>query len=126
MTASAYDAGRMALMLNELRLPTIGGLWPDFAERSEKEGWQSSRLLGALHEHELAKRANRRIERYLAESHRDPTKTLATGFHPIGLHVKGSSLRCCVRAAFARIGHPWLQRSRNGLDACPAWVCRRF
>ena len=48
MNAPTYDAGRMALMLNELRLPTIGQLWPDFAERSDKESWQASRLLGAL------------------------------------------------------------------------------
>ncbi|MGF6759685.1 hypothetical protein P3T16_007124, partial [Paraburkholderia sp. GAS42] len=39
---AAYDAGRIALMLNELRLPTIGRLWPDFAERSDKESWQAS------------------------------------------------------------------------------------
>jgi DNA replication protein DnaC len=78
MNACAYDAGRMALMLNELRLPTIGRLWSDFAERSDKEGWQASRLLGALLEHELAERANRRIERHRTESHLDPTKTLAT------------------------------------------------
>lgn len=45
---AAYDAGRIALMLNELRLPTIGRLWPDFAERSDKESWQASRLLRAL------------------------------------------------------------------------------
>jgi hypothetical protein len=42
MNASAYDAGRIALMLNELRLPTIGRLWPDFAECSDKEGWHSA------------------------------------------------------------------------------------
>src|ERR1700730_14900305 len=78
MNAPACDAGRMALMLNELRLPTIGRLWPDFAERSDKEGWQASRLLGALLEHEIAERAKRRIERHRIESHMDPTKTLAT------------------------------------------------
>jgi DNA replication protein DnaC len=75
---AAYDAGRIALMLNELRLPTIGRLWPDFAERSDKESWQASRLLGALLEHELAERAKRRTERHRTESHLDPTKTLAT------------------------------------------------
>jgi hypothetical protein len=48
MNAPAHDTGRLALMLNELRLPTIGRLWPEFAERSDKEGWQASRLLGAL------------------------------------------------------------------------------
>jgi DNA replication protein DnaC len=75
MNTSAHDNGRLALMLNELRLPTIGRLWPEFVERSDKEGWPATRLLGALLEHELAKR---RIERHRTESHLDPTKTLAT------------------------------------------------
>lgn len=78
MNASAYDAGSMGLMLNELRLPTIGRLWSDFAQRSDKEGWQASQLLGVLLEHELAERAKRRLERHRAESQLDPTKTLAT------------------------------------------------
>ena len=78
MNAPAHDGGRLALMLNELRLPTIGRLWPEFAERSDKEGWQATRLLGALLEHEVAERAKRRIERHRTESQMDPTKTLAT------------------------------------------------
>jgi hypothetical protein len=45
MSTPAYDAGRLALMLNELRLPTIARLWPEFAQRSDKEGWQATRLL---------------------------------------------------------------------------------
>ncbi len=57
-----YEPRRIALMLNELRLPTISRLWPEFAQRSDKEGWQAARLLGALLEHELAERAKRRIE----------------------------------------------------------------
>jgi DNA replication protein DnaC len=78
MNAPAFEPGRIALMLNELRLPTIARLWQAFAERSDKEGWPATRLLGALLEHELAERAKRRIERHLTESHLDPTKTLAT------------------------------------------------
>jgi DNA replication protein DnaC len=78
MNAPAYEPGRLALMLNELRLPTISRLWPEFAQRSDKEGWQATRLLGGLLEHELAERAKRRIERHRIESHLDPTKTFAT------------------------------------------------
>lgn len=78
MNAPAYEPGRLALMLNELRLPTISRLWPEFAQRSDQEAWQATRFLGALLEHELAERAKRRIERHRAESHLDPTKTLAT------------------------------------------------
>lgn len=73
---ATYDAARLGLVLNELRLPTIARLWPEFAQRSDKEGWQATRLLGALLEHELAERVKRRIERHRIESHLDQTKTL--------------------------------------------------
>ena len=43
MTAASYEPGRNALMLTELRLPTIGRLWPEFAERSDKESWPATR-----------------------------------------------------------------------------------
>ena len=75
---ATYDSARMGLMLTELRLPTIARLWPEFTQRSDKEGWQATRLLGALLEHELAERAKRRIERHRVESHLDPSKTLQT------------------------------------------------
>jgi len=42
----AYDAGRPARMLNELCLPTIARLWSEFAQRTDDEGWQATRLLG--------------------------------------------------------------------------------
>lgn len=78
MSAASIESGRNALMLSELRLPTIGRLWAEFAERSDKEGWPASRFLGGLLEHELAERAKRRIERHRAESQLDATKTLAS------------------------------------------------
>jgi len=76
--SAAGESGRNALMLNELRLPTIGRLWAEFAERSDKEGWPASRFLSALLEHELAERAQRRLDRHRAESQLDITKTLAS------------------------------------------------
>ncbi|MCK0505294.1 IS21-like element helper ATPase IstB [Aromatoleum anaerobium] len=78
MNAQSYDPGRTALMLGELRLPTIGRLWAQLAERADKEGWPAGRFLAALLEHELAERGKRRIERHRAESKLDPTKTLAS------------------------------------------------
>ena len=74
---SGQDPARNALMLTELRLPTMGRLWAQFAERSDKEGWPAARFLGGLLEHEIAERAKRRIERHRAESQLDVTKTLA-------------------------------------------------
>jgi len=78
MSAPSQDSARNALMLAELRLPTIGRLWAQFAERSDKEAWPASRFLGALLEHELAERAKRRMDRHRAESQLDPTKTRAS------------------------------------------------
>ena len=78
MSAPSFEPARIALMLTELHLPTIGRLWPQFAERADKEGWPAGRCLSGLLEHELAERAKRRIERHRAESKLDPTKTLAS------------------------------------------------
>lgn len=70
------DTARLALMLTELRLPTIKALWPQFADQADREGWPAARLLAALAEHELAERAARRIERHLAAARLPPGKTL--------------------------------------------------
>ena len=78
MSTPTCEPARIALMLGELRLPTIGCLWSEFAERADKEGWPAGRFLGALLEHELAERAKRRIERHRHESQLDLTKTLAS------------------------------------------------
>ena len=77
MTPASSEHGRTSLMLNELRLPTIGRLWAEFAARSDQEGWPASRFLGGLLEHELAERAKRRLERHRVESQLDASKTLA-------------------------------------------------
>ena len=70
------DAARLPLLLQELRLPTIAGLWQQFTERADREGWPSARLLATLAELELAERARRRIQRHMLEAHLPPGKTL--------------------------------------------------
>ncbi|MFL9828651.1 ATP-binding protein, partial [Rhodoplanes sp. SY1] len=75
---SCVDAARLGILLNELRLPTIKVLWPQFAEQSDKEGWPAGRFLAAIAEHEIAERARRRIERHLVEARLPPGKTLGT------------------------------------------------
>ena len=72
------DAAKLPVMLNTLRLPTIGRLWQEFGARADREGWGSARFLAALCEHELADRATRRIARHLAESGLPQGKTFAT------------------------------------------------
>src|SRR5262245_24482556 len=74
-TATTIDAARLNLLLNELRLPAIKVLWPQFAEQSDKEGWPASRFLAVIAEHEIAERGRRRIERHLVEARLPTGKT---------------------------------------------------
>src|SRR3954470_25035091 len=94
-------------MLNELRLPTIKTLWPQFAEQADREGWPAARFLSAIAEHELAERANRRIERHLAEAHLPPGKTLDSfAFDAVPMVSKAQ-----VMAITA--GDSWLAKGAN-------------
>ena len=74
--SSSVDAARLSLLLNELRLPAIKVLWPQFAEQADKEGWPAARFLSTIAEHELSERDRRRIERHLAEARLPPGKTI--------------------------------------------------
>lgn len=74
--AHTVDAARLGILLNELRLPAIKTLWPQFTQQADKEGWPAARFLTAIAEHELAERDRRRIERHLAEARLPPGKTL--------------------------------------------------
>lgn len=46
--ANPVDTARLNLLLNELRLPAIKVLWPQFAEQSDKEGWPAARFLATF------------------------------------------------------------------------------
>lgn len=101
------DEARLGIMLNELRLPTIKTLWPQFAEQADREGWPAARFLSAIAEHELAERANRRIERHLAEAHLPPGKTLDSfAFDAVPMISKAQ-----VMAITA--GDSWLAKGAN-------------
>ena len=116
MNAPSCEPGRIALMVNELRLPTIARLWPEFAQRSDKEGWPATRFLGALLEHELAERAKRRIERHRAESQLDPTKTLATfDFSAVPMLSK-------AHVTALATGYAWLEKGATILIFGPPGV----
>ena len=108
-TAHPVDEARLGIMLNELRLPTIKTLWPRFAETADREGWPAARFLAAIAEHELAERANRRVERHLAEAHLPPGKTLDSfAFEAVPMISKAQ-----VTAMAA--GDSWLAKGANVL-----------
>ena len=49
---SDVDAAKLPVMLNALRLPTIGRIWQEFGARADREGWGSARFLAAMCDHE--------------------------------------------------------------------------
>jgi DNA replication protein DnaC len=108
-TANPIDEARLGIMLNELRLPTIKILWPQFAEAADREGWPAARFLAAIAEHELAERANRRIGRHLAEAHLPPGKTLDSfAFEAVPMISKAQVMAMAA-------GDSWLAKGANVL-----------
>ena len=105
--SGAIDTTRLTLLLNELRLPAIKHLWPQFTERSDTEGWPASRLLMALAEHEVAERDRRRIERHLGEARLLPEKTLDNfDFAAVPMISKAQVSALCA-------GDGWLEKGAN-------------
>lgn len=103
----AIDEARLAIMLNELRLPTIKILWQQFAEQADREGWPAARFLSAIAEHELAERTHRRIERHLAEAHLPPGKTLDSfAFDAVPMISKAQVMAIAA-------GDSWLAKGAN-------------
>ena len=101
------DTARLPLLLTEMRLPAIGRLWAEMAERSDREGWPAARFLSTIAELEIAERARRRVERHLLEARLPPDKTL-DGFD--FTHVPMLS-RAKVTALAS--GDAWLNRGKN-------------
>ena len=107
--AHHIDEARLGIMLNELRLPTIKSLWPQFAEQADQEGWPAARFLCAIAEHELAERAHRRVERHLSEAHLPPGKTLDSfAFDAVPMVSKAQVMAMAA-------GDSWLAKGANVL-----------
>ena len=107
MSAIQVDTTRLPLLLHDLRLPAITRLWPEFAERADKEGWPAARFLSALAELEIAERGRRRTERNLAEAHLLPSKTLDNfDFSVVPMLSK-------ARVMALAAGDTWLDKATN-------------
>lgn len=101
------DAARLPLLLGELRLPAIGRLWAEMAERSDREGWPAARFLSALAELEVAERVRRRIERHLLDARLPPDKTLD------GFDFSHVPMLSRARVAALASGDAWLAKGTN-------------
>lgn len=107
MSKDQIDAGRLSILLNELRLPAVKELWASFAERADKEGWSAARFLYALAEHELAERDRRRVLRHLAQAKLLPGKTIDT-FDFTAVPMVSRALVDAITA-----GDSWIGRGAN-------------
>ena len=67
----------LAMLLRALKLPTVGRLAAEVAQKAEREGWTFQRYLHHLAELEVEERRRRRIERYLRDSGLPGEKTFA-------------------------------------------------
>jgi DNA replication protein DnaC len=116
MSTIEVDTARLPLLLHELRLPAIGRLWPQFAERADKESWPAARFLSALAELEIAERGQRRITRNLIEAHLLPGKTLDNfDFSVVPMISK-------ARVTALAAGDTWLDKATNLLLFGPPGV----
>lgn len=105
--AHTVDTARLGILLNELRLPAIKTLWPQFTEQADKEGWPTARFLTAIAEHELAERDRRRIARHLAEARLPPGKTLDSfAFDAVPMISKAQVMAIAA-------GDGWLAKGAN-------------
>src|SRR5512135_2766922 len=106
-TTDSADAARVELLLAELRLPAVKGIWAEIAAQADKEGWPAARFLAALAEHEMAERGRRRIERHRAEARLPIGKTLDTfDFDAVPLISKAQLMALAA-------GDSWLDQSAN-------------
>ena len=113
---TAVDAAGLPLMLTELRLPTIKRMWPEVAERANRESWPAERLLALLFEHEMAERETRRLARHRAESNLPPDKQLSTfAFEEIPTLSKAHTLALLE-------GDAWIEQGSNLLLFGPSGV----
>lgn len=116
MSGASMAAGRLDLMLTELRLPTVRRLAADLCGQSDREGWPGHRLLEALLEHELAEREARRIDRHRAESGLVPDKRLSSFDFAAVPSVSKAQVMALGEA------HEWLDRGANVLLFGPPGV----
>jgi DNA replication protein DnaC len=116
MSGATVTAGRLGLMLTELRLPTIKRLAADLCTQSDREGWPAHRLLDALFEHEIAEREARRIDRHRAESCLQPDKRLSSFDFAAVPSVSKAQVMALAE------GQEWLDRGANVLLFGPPGV----
>ena len=75
---SRREKAILPMLLNQLRLPTIGRQWEEVAVEAESKGWSGPQYLSKLCEQEIAERESRRFARHMSEAMLPKGKSLET------------------------------------------------
>ena len=111
-----HNAATLAIVLKELRLPTILESWQSFLQKAEDEGWNYTKFLSVLFEHEVEARHRKKIQTYLRKAHLPPGKSLSSfDFSQVQSlnRAKIDDLACNVA---------WVKRAENVLVFGPSGV----
>jgi DNA replication protein DnaC len=110
------DTAKLPLLLKELHLATIAQLWESILQEAEQQGWSYGRFLAALCEHEVEARHQKRIQRYIKQSHLPPGKTLGT--------FEFNTLKQINKAKVDDLAHNlhWVHQAQNILIFGPSGV----
>jgi DNA replication protein DnaC len=71
-------AATLPVLLKQLNLSTMAGLWENYLDQAIKRGWNPAQYLAALCEEEVNQRYSRRIAGYFKESKLPVGKTLSS------------------------------------------------
>ncbi|MGA9042295.1 MAG: IS21-like element helper ATPase IstB [Terriglobales bacterium] len=72
------EESTLPLLLQELKMTTMLELWPSLLDKAQNEQWSYTKFLSALCEQEVEARAQRRIQKYISQSHLPLGKALTT------------------------------------------------
>lgn len=106
----------LPVLLRQLRLPTMAGLWEPLLTRAEEQHWNPAQYLASLCEHELNERCSRRIARFTKESRLPAGKSLATFDFSQTPNIRSEKI-----AALAQ-NTDWVKRAENLLLFGPSGV----
>lgn len=68
----------LPVLLKQLKLSTMKGLWESYLDKAKEQGWDPATYLTALCEEEVNQRYTRRITRFFKEAKLPPGKTMSS------------------------------------------------
>jgi DNA replication protein DnaC len=107
-------AATLPVLLKQLKLSTMAGLWESYLDQATQRGWNPAQYLAALCEEEVNQRYSRRIAGYFKESKLPVGKTLSSFDFSCLPDIEAGRLEAMAADA------SWVKRSENILFFGPS------